>query len=58
MTMPVVVGHLHMVLFVVLFFILIGAHLVNMRVVESGLWTFCHDKGIENGLENLIRSAD
>ena len=40
MTMSVVVGRLQVVLFVVLFFILIGAHLVNMRIVESGLWTF------------------
>lgn len=58
MVMPVVVGRLQVVLFVVLFFILIGAHLVNMRIVESGLWTFCYDQGIESGLENLIRSAD
>ena len=58
MTMPVGVGSLQVGLFVVLFFILIGAHLVNMRIVESGLWTFCHDKEIESGLEKLIRSAD
>ena len=58
MTMPVVVGRLQVVLFVVLFFILIGAHSVNMRIVESGLWTFYYDKGIESGLEKLIRSAD
>ena len=45
MTMPVMVVmvHFQVVLFVVLFFILIGAHFVNVRVVESGLWTFCKD---------------